>query len=210
MSAPRVFDNPVSAAVERERERRGEVARGSRSPRGRLGPERRGGPSGRSGDAGWRSLVAGEREVQRQGPRHSHLRTQECGCSSKSARRAGPNAAGERRETRVRAAGAGIACRVGRAADGGGGWGPSGRRVGGVGRRAASGRRGQAHKGTGRMPRRHQRYGRGRLRNVRGSCPTSVDPGMPVETRGTETSQYPEEKKSTETPSVAASERGPA
>ena len=30
------------------------------------------------------------------------------------------------------------------------------------------------------------------------------------ETRGTETSQYPEEKKSTETPSVAASERGPA
>ena len=30
------------------------------------------------------------------------------------------------------------------------------------------------------------------------------------ETRGTETSQYPEEKKSTETPSVAASERGSA
>src|SRR5262249_15438338 len=29
-------------------------------------------------------------------------------------------------------------------------------------------------------------------------------------TRGTETSQYPEERKSTETPSVAASERGPA
>src|SRR3982750_140447 len=60
------------------------------------------------------------------------------------------------------------------------------------------------------MPRRHQRYGRGRLRNVRGSCPTSVDPGMPEETRGTETSQYPEERKSTETPSVAASDRGPA
>ena len=33
---------------------------------------------------------------------------------------------------------------------------------------------------------------------------------MPEETRGTETSQYLEEKKSTETPSVAASERGPA
>src|SRR4029079_10156067 len=48
------------------------------------------------------------------------------------------------------------------------------------------------------------------LRNVRGSCPTSVDPGIPEETRGTETSQYPEERKSTETPSVAASERGRA
>ena len=71
-------------------------------------------------------------------------------------------------------------------------------------------RRGQAPKGTGGMPRRHQQYGRGRLRKVRGSCPTSVDPGMPEETRGTETSQYPEEKKATETPSVAASERGPA
>ena len=33
---------------------------------------------------------------------------------------------------------------------------------------------------------------------------------MPEETRGTETSQYPEERKSTETPQVAASERGPA
>ena len=33
---------------------------------------------------------------------------------------------------------------------------------------------------------------------------------MPEQTRGTETSQYPEERKSTETPSVAASERGPA
>ena len=71
-------------------------------------------------------------------------------------------------------------------------------------------RRGQAPKGTGGMPRRHQQYGRGRLRKVRGSCPTSVDPGMPAETRGTETSQYPEEKKATATPSVAASERGPA
>src|SRR5438552_3414012 len=71
-------------------------------------------------------------------------------------------------------------------------------------------RRGQAPKGTGGMPRRHQQFGRGRLRKVRGSCPTSVEPGIPGETRGTETSQYPEEKKATATPSVAASERGPA
>ena len=81
-----------------------------------------------------------------------------------------------------------------------------------VGRRERArgpGRRGQAPKGTGGMPRRHQ-IGRGRLRKVRGSCPTSVEPGRPEKTRGTETSQYPEEKKSTETPSVAASERGPA
>jgi hypothetical protein len=83
----------------------------------------------------------------------------------------------------------------------------------GVGRRwqqRGPGRRGQAPKGTGGMPRRHQEFGRGRLRKVRGSCPTSVEPGIPEKTRGTETSQYPEEKKSTETPSVAASERGPA
>jgi hypothetical protein len=52
--------------------------------------------------------------------------------------------------------------------------------------------------------------GRGRLRYVRGSGPTRVDPGMPAKTRGTETSQYPEEQKATATPSVAASERGPA
>src|SRR4029077_2910166 len=71
-------------------------------------------------------------------------------------------------------------------------------------------RRGQAPKGTGGMPRRHQQCGRGRLRNVRGSCPTSVDPGMLTETRGTETSQYPEEEKATAIPLVAASERGPA
>ncbi len=73
-----------------------------------------------------------------------------------------------------------------------------------------SGRRGQAPKGTGGMPRRHQNSRRGRPRKVRGSCPTSVDPGIPAKTRGTETSQYPEERKSTETPSVAASERGSA
>ena len=34
--------------------------------------------------------------------------------------------------------------------------------------------------------------------------------GMGSDTRGSETSQYPEEKKSTEIPLVAASERGPA
>ena len=77
-------------------------------------------------------------------------------------------------------------------------------------RKRGPGRRGQALKGTGGMPRRHQEFGRGRLRKVRGSCPTSVEPGIPEKTQGTETSQYLEEKKSTETPSVAASERGPA
>ena len=34
--------------------------------------------------------------------------------------------------------------------------------------------------------------------------------GLAKRTRGTETSKYPEEKKSTEIPQVAASERGPA
>ena len=34
--------------------------------------------------------------------------------------------------------------------------------------------------------------------------------GMGGDTRGSETSQYPEEQKSTEIPLVAASERGPA
>ena len=34
--------------------------------------------------------------------------------------------------------------------------------------------------------------------------------GLRRRTRGTETSKYPEEKKSTEIPLVAASERGPA
>ena len=34
--------------------------------------------------------------------------------------------------------------------------------------------------------------------------------GLERRTRGTETSKYPEEKKSTEIPPVAASERGPA
>ena len=43
-----------------------------------------------------------------------------------------------------------------------------------------------------------------------GAAERASIPECPIETRGTETSQYPEEKKSTETPSVAASERGPA
>jgi len=60
------------------------------------------------------------------------------------------------------------------------------------------------------MPRRHPHSGRGRLRKARGSCPTSVEPAIPSPTRGTETSQYPEEQKATATPSVAASEPGPA
>lgn len=44
--------------------------------------------------------------------------------------------------------------------------------------RRGSDRRGQARKGAGGMPRRHQRFERGRLRKVRGSCLTSVDPGI--------------------------------
>src|SRR5215469_7812627 len=70
-------------------------------------------------------------------------------------------------------------------------------------------RRGQAPKGAGGMPRRHQ---------IR-AWKAAISPGeLPNErrsrnartTQGTETSQYLEEKKSTETPSVAASERGRA
>ena len=80
----------------------------------------------------------------------------------------------------------------------------------GPGSARRSGRRGQAPKGTGWMPRRHPSFGRGRLRNVRGSCPTSVDPGIPETTEGTETSQYLQEQKATAIPSVAASERGTA
>ena len=34
--------------------------------------------------------------------------------------------------------------------------------------------------------------------------------GLKEQTRGTETSKYPEERKSIDTPLVAASERGPA
>jgi hypothetical protein len=75
---------------------------------------------------------------------------------------------------------------------------------------AGRGRCGQASKGAWGMSWRQEAQGRGRRRNVRGSCQPSFDPGMPEPTRGTETSQYPEEEKETSTPSVAASERGPA
>src|SRR5258708_38070076 len=74
--------------------------------------------------------------------------------------------------------------------------------------RAGSDRRGQAPKGTGGMPRRHQMAGvEGRERSG-GAAQRAAIPECPLETRGTETSQYPEEQKSTETPSVAASEPG--
>ena len=43
-----------------------------------------------------------------------------------------------------------------------------------------------------------------------GAASRASIPECPRNTRGPETSQYPEERKSTETPSVAASERGPA
>lgn len=75
---------------------------------------------------------------------------------------------------------------------------------------SGSSRCGQAPKGVGGMPWRHQKSERGRLRNAWGSCRTSVDPGILTKTQGTETSQYLVEKKSTETPSVVASERGRA
>jgi hypothetical protein len=75
--------------------------------------------------------------------------------------------------------------------------------------RRRSDRCGQAPKGAGGMPRRHQ---------IR-AWKAAISPGeLPNEhrarntraTQGTETSQYLEEKKSTETPLVAASERGRA
>src|SRR4051794_13178633 len=69
---------------------------------------------------------------------------------------------------------------------------------------------GQASKGGWGMSWHQKAKGRGRLRKVRGSCQTSFDPGIPELTRGTETSQYPEEEKETSTPSVAASESGRA
>jgi hypothetical protein len=56
---------------------------------------------------------------------------------------------------------------------------------------------GQATKSVWGMSWRQKAEGRGRLRKVRGSCQTSVDPGIPELTRGTETSQYPVEKKET-------------
>lgn len=77
-------------------------------------------------------------------------------------------------------------------------------------RRSGPNRRGQAPKGAGGMPRRRLDA------DVEGddtpgeAAKRALIPGFPRNTRGTETSQYPKEKKSTETPSVAASERGPA
>ncbi len=76
--------------------------------------------------------------------------------------------------------------------------------------KAGPDRRGQAPKGTGGMPRRHQMAGvEGRERSG-GAAQRASIPEFLLDTRGTETSQYPQEKKSTETPSVAASERGSA
>ena len=43
-----------------------------------------------------------------------------------------------------------------------------------------------------------------------GAAQRALSPEFPLETQGTETSQYLEEEKSTEIPSVAASERGTA
>ena len=84
----------------------------------------------------------------------------------------------------------------------------SGPRASGRGRRPD--RRGQAPKGTGGMPRRHQDSGVEGCEKSGGAAQRASIPECPSETRGTETSQYPEEKKATATPSVAASERGPA
>ena len=69
---------------------------------------------------------------------------------------------------------------------------------------------GQARKGVWGMSWRQEAQGRGRLRKVPGSRQTGFDPETPEPTRGTETSQYPEEEKEKSTPSVAASERGRA
>src|SRR5579885_572941 len=70
-------------------------------------------------------------------------------------------------------------------------------------------RRGQAPKGAGGMPRRHQiRAWKAAI--CPGELPNERRSRNPRATQGTETSQYLEERKSTETPSVAASERGPA
>ena len=72
------------------------------------------------------------------------------------------------------------------------------------------GRCGQASKGVWGMSWRREAQGRDRRRNARGSRQVGSDPGVPEPTRGTETSQYPQEEKETSIPSVAASERGRA
>ena len=73
-----------------------------------------------------------------------------------------------------------------------------------------AGRGGQASKGVWGMSGRQEAVGRGRLRKAGGSRQTGTDPRIPEPTPGTETSQYREEEKATATPSVAASESGPA
>ena len=78
-------------------------------------------------------------------------------------------------------------------------------RIGGVRGRDHGG---QAPKGMWGMPQAPGGVkGRGRLRKARGSCQTSVDPGIPEQTRRTETSKYPQERKATATSPVAASEK---
>ena len=75
--------------------------------------------------------------------------------------------------------------------------------------RRRSDRRGQAPKGAGGMPRRHQiRAWKAAISP--GELPNEHRSRNPRATQGTETSQYLVEEKSTETPLVAASERGPA
>jgi hypothetical protein len=79
-----------------------------------------------------------------------------------------------------------------------------------AGSRAGPDRRGQAPKGTGGMPRRHQMVGvEGRDRSG-GAAQRASIPEFSLDTRGTETSQYPDEKKAIARPLVAASERGRA
>jgi hypothetical protein len=65
-------------------------------------------------------------------------------------------------------------------------------------REAATDRCGQVHKGTGGMPRRHQNdVGVEGCDKSGGAALQASIPECPRKTRGTETSQYPEEKKST-------------
>ncbi len=78
-----------------------------------------------------------------------------------------------------------------------------------LGRSRRPDRCGQAPKGAGGMPRRHQ-IRAWKAAKSPGELPNERRARNARTTRGTETSQYPEERKSTETPSVAASERGPA
>jgi len=52
-------------------------------------------------------------------------------------------------------------------------------------------------------------FGGGAVRKPDARYRRSEHIGLPGRTRGTETSKYPEERKSTETPLVVASERGP-